>query len=85
MARPRTNPPAPDLRQGAVLLGDWQERLGLTQVAAARRIGIAQGLYSEYRSGRTIPSDDRREQIQVGTQGDVPVSSWTVRVGKTPA
>lgn len=52
---------------------------GLTQEAAAERIGISRSYLSEILSGAKLPGRKTIELIEIATGGRVPASTWFAR------
>ena len=62
---------------GSVLLARWRKNLGISQSAAAERIGVAQPTWCSYEKGGTIPGTGKAVEIEAETFGAVPVTAWT--------
>lgn len=58
-------------------LREWREALGLSQAAAAAKIGAKQGTWAPWESGKKCPSVKRANQLAELTAGAVPVSGWS--------
>lgn len=66
------------MNEGAQRLAEWRARKGLTQVAAAREVGVDQGRYSQFERGVRAPGRKRAVRIATATKGWVPVASWDI-------
>lgn len=69
-------------RQGHERLRAWRERLKITQVEAAARLGIDFVTLSKFERGKLRPGLERAVRIADATDGEVPVESWVVAEAK---
>lgn len=63
---------------GSHLLRKWRAERGLSQVEAARILGIPQNRVSHYETGQRGPGLPIAFRIERNSGGAIPASSWAV-------
>ena len=70
---------------GPQLLKDWRAASGMTQTAAAEKLGVRPATWSEWESGARQPGRDLAILLEDMTGGAVPLESWSENAGVAEA